>query len=109
MQHHADPVRNVADLVRRTAAVRGSRRAFVAGDTALSWAEVDARVDAAAAALRGLGLAEGDRVGLALPNGLDAPVAYFATLRAGLVAVPVNPEYTAREFTHVLGDAGAVA
>ncbi len=104
-----DPVRNVADLVRRTAAVRGSQRALIFRDTTLTWAEVDLRVDAAAAALRGIGLAEGDRVALALPNGLDAPIVYFAALRAGLVAVPTNPEYTAREFTHVLGDSGTVA
>ena len=34
-------------------------------------------------------------------------VAYFGVLRAGLVAVPVNPGYTARELRHVLADSGA--
>ena len=34
-------------------------------------------------------------------------MAYFGALRAGLVAVPVNPGYTARELRHVLADSGA--
>ena len=33
--------------------------------------------------------------------------AFFGALRAGLVAVPINPGYTARELRHVLADSGA--
>jgi long-chain acyl-CoA synthetase len=98
--------RNLADLLRQP---DPGRTALIFRDSTLTWSELDARVDRFAAALRGLGLAEGDRVALALGNGLDFPVVYFGTLRAGLVAVPVNPGFTARELAHVLGDSGAVA
>jgi long-chain acyl-CoA synthetase len=104
-----DENRNLADLVRRAASSNGDNAALVFRDTTLTWSELNARVDKAAAALRGLGLAEGDRVAIALGNGLDFPVAYFGTLRSGLVAVPVNPGFTARELKHVLGDSGAAA
>ncbi|WP_222854139.1 AMP-binding protein [Fodinicola acaciae] len=100
---------NLADLV-RVAAHRGPDvPALSFGERTLSWSQVDADVDAAAAALRGLGLAAGDRVAIALPNGLDFPVAYFGALRAGLVALPVNPSYTARELSWILADSGAKA
>jgi long-chain acyl-CoA synthetase len=66
-------------------------------------------VDAAAAGLLALGLEPGDRVGLHLPNTVDFPVAYFGALRAGLVAVPLNPGYTRDELAHALGDSGARA
>ncbi|MCB9177691.1 MAG: AMP-binding protein [Caldilineae bacterium] len=57
----------------------------------------------------GLGLEAGDRVALVLPNLLSFPVALHAILRAGLVAVPLNPLYTARELEQQLRDSGARA
>ncbi len=105
----SDPVRNIADLVRRAARRSGAGRALIFRDTVLSWAELDSRVDQTAATLRGLGLAEGERLGVALPNGLDFPIVYLGALRAGLVVLPINPGYTARELAHVLRDSGTVA
>jgi len=52
-----------------------------------------------------LGLQKGDRVALMMPNVLQYPVALFGVLRAGLVAVNVNPMYTHRELAHQLSDA----
>ncbi len=100
-------VANLAELVREAAARTPDKPAFVARDAALTWAEVDRRVDAVAAALTGLGLTAGDRVALQLGNTLDFPAVYFGTLRAGLVAVPVNTGYTQDELRHCLGDSGA--
>jgi long-chain acyl-CoA synthetase len=101
--------RNLADLVREAALRDRTARALVFRDTTLTWGELDDRVDAAAAALLDLGLVAGDRVALALPNGLDFPVLYFGVLRAGLVALPVNNGYTGPELSHLLGDSGAAA
>ena len=98
---------NLADLVRRAAARAGTRLALVGADRRLTWAELDAQVDRAAAALRGLGLVEGDRVMLQLGNTPDFAVAYFATLRAGLVALPTNTGYTVPELQHLIADSGA--
>ena len=56
-----------------------------------------------------LGLVKGDRVAIMLPNLLQFPVALYGVLRAGLVAVDVNPLYTARELEHYLKDSGAKA
>ena len=79
-------------------------------DTArLTWRELDERVDRAAAALAGLGLAPGDRVALQLGNTLDFPVLYAGALRAGLVAVPANTGYTGPELAYLLADSGARA
>lgn len=56
-----------------------------------------------------LGLQKGDRVALMMPNILQYPIALFGTLRAGMVAVNVNPLYTARELEHQLKDSDAKA
>jgi long-chain acyl-CoA synthetase len=49
----------------------------------------------------------GDRVAIMLPNMLAYPVAFLGTLRAGLIAVNVNPLYTPRELKEQLHDSGA--
>jgi long-chain acyl-CoA synthetase len=46
-------------------------------------------------------------VAIALLNVPRFAESYFAVLRAGLVAVPVNPGYTGRELRHILADSGA--
>lgn len=56
-----------------------------------------------------LKLKKGDSVALMMPNILQYPIALFGVLRAGLIAVNVNPLYTARELEHQLKDSGAKA
>jgi len=104
---HARAV-NVADLVRAAAAAHGDRVAFRTLDGAtLTWAEVDARVDETVAALRAHGAQPGDRIAIALPNSPAFAIAFWATLRADAIVVPVNPAYTPREQAHILQDSTA--
>ncbi|BAL92806.1 putative acyl-CoA synthetase [Actinoplanes missouriensis 431] len=95
------------DPVAEAAGRHPDRPALIAGDAVLTWAELDSRVSAAAhwTAAR---TAPGDRVALVLGNTVDFAVAYFGVLRAGRVAVPLNPGYTAREIDHAVMDSGAV-
>ena len=99
---------SLAALVRAAARRSPEAPAVVAGDERLTWAELDAAVDRAAAGYAALGLAPGDRVAVQLPNGLAWLRAALGALRAGLVVVPVNTAYTDPELEYVLGDSGAV-
>jgi len=60
-----------------------------------------------AAALQKLGVKKGDRVAIHLANCPQFPIAYYATLMVGGIAVPCNPTYVAREMKHQLNDSGA--
>ncbi|MFC4436494.1 MULTISPECIES: AMP-binding protein [Natrialbaceae] len=62
-----------------------------------------------AKALDERGVGEGDRVGIYLPNLPQFVTAFYGTLRAGGIVVPMNPQYKARELSHLLGDSGAKA
>lgn len=74
--------------------------------TTLSYGEIDNLSRKFASYLQNdLGLKKGDRVAIMMPNILQYPVALFGILRAGMVAVNVNPLYTARELEHQLKDA----
>lgn len=73
---------------------------------ALTYRDLDRHARDFAAYLQGeLGLKKGDRVALMMPNVMQYPVALFGVLRAGLIAVNVNPMYTHRELEHQLEDA----
>ena len=102
-------VTNLAGLVRRAAAAHPGSPALLQGEASVSWAELDAQVDAVAGGLLARGLVAGDRVAVHLPNTLEFPACWFGVLRAGLVAVPANPGATAVELEHLLGDCGARA
>src|SRR5664280_3439471 len=76
----------------------------------MTYAELDQHSrDFAAYLQQSLGLSKGDRVALMMPNLLQYPVAMFGVLRAGMVVVNVNPQYTASELEDQLKDSGAVA
>jgi long-chain acyl-CoA synthetase len=100
-------VRSFSALVRRAAAAAGSAPALVAGGERLSWAELDERVDRAAAGYVARGLEPGDRVAVQLGNGVDWVVAVMGALRAALVVVPVNTAFTDPEVAYLLTDSGA--
>jgi long-chain acyl-CoA synthetase len=64
--------------------------------------------DFAAYLQKSLGLHKGERVAIMMPNLLQYPVALFGVLRAGLVVVNINPQYTADELERRLKDCGAL-
>jgi len=98
---------SLSALVRAAARQRPDAPAVVAGTERLTWAELDAAVDRAAAGFAEHGLSPRDRVAVQLPNGVPWLRAVLGALRAGLVVVPVNTAYTDPELEHVLGDSGA--
>jgi long-chain acyl-CoA synthetase len=98
---------NVAVLLRETAARYPNRIGVVDGDRRVTWASVDRDVDALAAGLLQRGLRAGDRAAIVAGNSLSFIISYFAILRAGLIAVPMNPAYTAAEVAVLLADAEA--
>jgi long-chain acyl-CoA synthetase len=98
---------NFADLLRDTARRHGDRPALVDGRRRLSWAELDAAVDAAAQGFAAAGLVPGYRVVLLMANSVEFVTSYLGCLRAGLVAVPLNTGLTASEVAGVIEHSGA--
>ena len=85
------------------------RAAFDCMGRQLSFKELDQASQQFAAYLQSLGLSQGARVALMMPNVLQYPIALAGTLRAGYVVVNVNPLYTPRELAYQLKDSGATA
>jgi len=101
---------NAHDLLTLACAKHPHRTAFSCGDDRLSYADLARQADAFARYLRHhAGLQPGDRLALQLPNSLQYPIATFGALKAGLVIVNTNPQYTAAEARHQFRDSGARA
>ena len=73
----------------------------------MTYRELNLLVDRFAAGLQQLGLQQGERVAVYMPNCPQFVIAYFGILRAGGIVVPSNPLYVAREIEHQINDSGA--
>ena len=103
-------VSNLSLLAALQAAQRPDRLALVEpGVRAVTWAELNRRVDAVAAGLVDTGLLAGQRIGLDGSNSIAWVVAYLAALRAGLVVVPTDPDEPTDERDSLLARCGARA
>ena len=79
----------------KVAARWADRDALIARQQSVRWSygELKAKVDAFAAGLLALGLNPGDRVGIWSPNNAEWVITQFATAKAGLILVNINPAY----------------
>ena len=100
---------SLVDLLEQAFKAYAARSAYSFMGKDISFSDVDSKSQVMAAYLQSLGLQQGDRVAIMMPNVPQYPVAVAAILRAGFVVVNVNPLYTARELEHQLKDSGAKA
>ncbi|WP_227354908.1 long-chain-fatty-acid--CoA ligase [Haladaptatus salinisoli] len=98
---------NLVNAVRETVREHPDDPAIVTDDGTLTYQELWERIGGFAAGLTERGVGVDDRVALYLPNVPQFVVAFHGTLRAGGVVVPMNPQYRAREISHLLADSGA--
>ena len=78
------------------------------GGPVVSYDQLQQQVASVSASLRQVGLGRGDRIAMALPNGLETIVCFLAASTVG-TAAPLNPAYTVDEFKFYLEDTGARA
>jgi fatty-acyl-CoA synthase len=88
-----------------------NRDALISRHQSVRWSyrELKQRVDAFAAGLLALGLEPGERVGIWSPNNAEWVIAQFATAKAGMILVNINPAYRVAELEYALNKAGCTA
>ena len=89
-------------VIAAAVAAHGDAPAIVEGPVRLTYAALDRRAAALAAALHERGIARGSVVGLHLPNGWPFLVATIAVARLGAVALPLHLPYRAHELNGLL-------
>lgn len=100
---------NLGRLLSQTARHHPDQTAVLWGSARLTYAELDGRVDALAAALAGLGLRRGDRIAFLMWNRPELLEVMFAAFKLGLCVVPLNARFNAEEIVYHVGDPRAAA
>jgi fatty-acyl-CoA synthase len=103
--------KTIGDAFDETVQRFGAHEAVVVRHQDIRWsyAQLGEAVDAFASGLLGLGLQAGERVGIWSPNNIEWVIAQFATARAGLVLVNINPACRKAELVHTLQKVGCAA
>jgi fatty-acyl-CoA synthase len=98
----------IGDHFQRTAERFADRPALVScqQDVRMTYAQLDAAVDAAASGLLRAGIQAGDRVGIWAPNCAEWVLVQYATAKVGAILVNVNPAYRTHELDYVLRQSG---
>jgi long-chain acyl-CoA synthetase len=100
------PDRTLLDCVADFARSRPQARAVLFKGAALTFAELESQSDALAAALAAMGVSQGDRVALLLPNCPQFVIAELAVWKLGGIVAPLNPIYTEHELEGPLREHG---
>jgi long-chain acyl-CoA synthetase len=94
------------DLLDARSREHGDRPAWQAGNEILTWSQLTDRVSRLGRGLLDLGVSPGDRVAVALPNGLEFPTSFLAVASIGAVVVPLSTNFQDREVARYLEDFG---
>ena len=78
-------------------------------DIRWSWRQLNDEADRTARGLLSLGLKPGDRIGIWSPNRVEWVVTQFASAKAGLILVTINPAYRISELEAALNKVAASA
>jgi fatty-acyl-CoA synthase len=99
----------IGQNIERMAAQHADREAVVVVHQGVRWsyAQFAAEIDRVARALVASGLAPGDRMGIWAPNCAEWLLVQYASAKAGVILVNVNPAYRTSELEYVLRQSGA--
>jgi benzoate-CoA ligase len=94
---------------RNVAEGRGAKVAIESGDERVTYEQVAERVNRFGSALRRLGVEPEQRVALILQDTPAFAYSFFGAIKAGIVPVPLNTLWRAKDYAHALSDSGARA
>lgn len=98
---------NLGQLLTQTARLFPNRPALIRGDRTWSWLELEQRVAAMSAALRGLGVRKGDRILVQSRNTVQMFESCWIAFRLGCVWVPTNFRLSPPEVAYLGSSSGA--
>ncbi len=100
---------NLIEFIAEAAQRHQDRTAFQLGDRHLSFTNLDKLSNCLARNLVGMGIKQGDHVALLLENSPDFAICYFALVKAGAIAIPLDTKYKILEIKAVFDDCQPVA
>jgi O-succinylbenzoate-CoA ligase len=102
-------MKNIGYMLRQRATVSPRLEAYVEPSTnvRMNYAEMNTLANRCANVLTSLGIGEGDRVALLMPNSVEFCCLFYGAAKIGAVAVPLNTRLAAPEVDFILSDSGS--
>ncbi len=100
---------NLATLLTESAKRYPDNTAVIADAFRMSFKQLNAASNQFANGLSKLGVKQGDKVGIMLPNVPHFLIAYYGTLKLGAIVVPMNMLFKSEEIEYMVNDSEAVA
>src|SRR5512137_1702181 len=98
---------NVYESFAVVAALNRGRRALIYLGETLTYGDLFEGADALATGLAQMGVGQGDRLIIYIPNTPQWVIAWLSIQKLGAVAVPITPIYTSRDLRYISSDSGA--
>jgi acyl-CoA synthetase (AMP-forming)/AMP-acid ligase II len=99
--------KNLIDMLENTISKYSNLVGFICDNQKLTFKEFDQIVNKIAAGLKKYGVGRGDRVSLLLGIELEFPLCFFALMKLGAIAVPLNTRFKGEELSYEINDSGS--
>jgi benzoate-CoA ligase len=103
------PYNAAIDMIGRNLPARAGKTAFIDPAGAYTYGQVAERSDRAGAALLDLGLKPGDRIAMAVLDGIDFVTTFLGAIKVGIIPICLNTLFQAADYAYILTDSGARA
>ena len=101
-----DKYSNLTEMLDEASVKYSHRQAYENFGASLTYKSIKKNAEQIAFWLQSQSLKRGDRIAMMMPNCLSYPIIFQAIMKTGMVAVNINPLYTASELDHVIQDSG---
>ncbi|MBC8421033.1 MAG: class I adenylate-forming enzyme family protein [Pseudomonadota bacterium] len=101
--------KSLVDLLENTVRTYPDKVGFIEGEWRLTFKEFDGIVDRIASALTKHGIRKGDHVALLLGVQMEFPLSFFALMKLGAIAVPLNTRFKGEELAYEINDSESKA
>ncbi len=99
--------KNLVEMLEKIVTKNPDRVGFICDEQKMTFKEFNQIVNNIAAGLQRYGVKKGDRVSLLLGIGLEFPLCFFALMKLGAIAVPLNTRFKGEELSYVINDSGS--
>jgi long-chain acyl-CoA synthetase len=99
--------KNLNEMLENTVSRNSNRVGLICDDQKLTFKEFDQIVNKITKGLQKYNIKKGDRVSLLLGTGLEFPLSFFALMKLGAIAVPLNTRFKGEELSYEINDSGS--
>lgn len=98
---------NISEMLQKQTEKYGKKKYLLFNDITYTYSGANSIVNKVARRLKAINIKKGDRVGILLENSPEFLFSFFALMKIGAIAVPINTFFKEEEIAYILNDSDA--